>query len=202
MFRIAPLRHLLAQNAHLRADLARHAGKTACIVVLPFRVSFKIEADGQISDNASASPDATLTISPFLLPRLALKDPTARQAIGFAGDLPFATELGQVIASLEWDAEQDLSRVVGDVAAHRLAQTARDAVGDPGRLVRNLADSASEYWSEEARLLVRRPTAEQLFGGIESLRDDVARLEKRLEALESPEKTLEKNLDHADQHAG
>ena len=41
------------------------------------------------------------------------------------GDVQLAAELGWLAENLRWDFEEDLSRVLGDVPAHALADAAR-----------------------------------------------------------------------------
>ena len=43
------------------------------------------------------------------------------------GDAEFAQEVSFLARNLTWDVEEDLSRVVGDIAAHRIVQGARQA---------------------------------------------------------------------------
>ena len=45
-----------------------------------------------------------------------------RPAIHIAGDVEFAAEVNWLVDHLRWDAEEDLSRLVGDAPAHALAQ--------------------------------------------------------------------------------
>jgi ubiquinone biosynthesis protein UbiJ len=43
------------------------------------------------------------------------------------GDVQLAAELGWLAENLRWDFEEDLSRVVGDIPAHAMADAARQA---------------------------------------------------------------------------
>jgi ubiquinone biosynthesis protein UbiJ len=44
------------------------------------------------------------------------------------GDVQLAAEVNWLIDHVRWDAEEDLARLVGDAAAHTLAQAARKAM--------------------------------------------------------------------------
>jgi ubiquinone biosynthesis protein UbiJ len=44
------------------------------------------------------------------------------------GDVQLAAEINWLIDHVRWDAEEDLARLVGDAAAHTLAQAARKAL--------------------------------------------------------------------------
>jgi ubiquinone biosynthesis protein UbiJ len=85
---------------------------------------------------------------------------------------------------MDWDVEHDLSRLVGDLAAHRLAEISRRAVGDPRAMARSLAESAAEFLQEEAHLLAARPGVAWFNGEVDELRDALARLQKRVACLE------------------
>jgi len=49
-----------------------------------------------------------------------------------------------------------------------------------------LAESLAEYWTEEQPLLARPADVGSFCRNVDTLRDDVARLEKRIEQLSDP----------------
>ncbi|PHV12189.1 ubiquinone biosynthesis accessory factor UbiJ [Chitinimonas sp. BJB300] len=183
----AVLNHLLLQRADLREALAPYAGQSARLSVPPFRLDFTIGSDSLLHA-ATGEPAASILIPPWVLPRLALRDPAAERALQISGDIQMAGALGRVLQALDWDAEADLARLVGDIPAHRLAETARNVIGDPRAIALNLAETTVEYLQEEARLLVARPSVDQFVGQVDTLRDDMARLTKRLARLENGDK--------------
>ncbi|HEY9103854.1 ubiquinone biosynthesis accessory factor UbiJ [Chitinimonas sp.] len=180
MLRRAVINHLLAQRSDLRAELRRHAGRTAKLQLPPRSLQFSIGENGLLQPASSKVPDVTLHIPVALLPRLLLRDPTAERELQIDGDSQLAATLGRVLQALDWDVEADLARLLGDIPAHRLAGTARRWLGDPRQFLRNLAETATEYAQDEAHLLVARPSLNQFVNEVDRLRDDVARLEKRL----------------------
>lgn len=184
MLGLAVLNHLLRQRADLRQALAKHAGATIKLVVVPFSLSTTVTVDGQL-ESGDAPPAATLRIAPWLLPRLAIGDPTAEREISIDGDTELAAIFGRVLQALDWDAEADLAAVVGDTPAYRLSRAARDLVGDPRQIGRNLLETTREYLQEEVRLLATQPAVDQFLQAVDTLRDDVARLEKRLSQLDT-----------------
>jgi len=181
----AALNHLLAQRADRRAGLVRHAGRTARISVPPLRADFAIDAEGWLQP-AEGEPEATITVAPALLPRLLLDDPSARRDVRLEGDAVLAADLAHLLQQLDWDAEADLARVLGDIPAHRIVSDMRRLFGDPRTAARELAETAVEYLQEEAAVLARRPSLERFLADVDAMRDDLARLEKRLSLLESP----------------
>jgi len=91
--------------------------------------------------------------------------------------------LGFVIRNLRWDAEEDLSTIVGDIAAHRIVAGTREFAAWQQQAARNLAENLAEYFTEEQPLIARQADIELFSSDIDRLRDDLARLEKRLQHL-------------------
>jgi ubiquinone biosynthesis protein UbiJ len=105
------------------------------------------------------------------------------RAARIEGSAEFAEALGFVIRNLRWDAEEDLSRVVGDVAAHRLVKGSRELATRQQQAAQNFAANLAEYFTEEQPLIARQADIATFSADIDRLRDDVARLEKRLQRL-------------------
>jgi ubiquinone biosynthesis protein UbiJ len=180
----AALNHLLHAADWARARLAPFHGATIRVVVPPTSSTYTVADDGTLRADAEAEPAATITLSPAVAFRLlVLKDDTARAEIDVQGDAALAGALTRVLASLEWDAEEDLSRVVGDVAAHRIAGAARSLANWHRELAGNLSRAAGEYLTEE-RPVIASPSALRDFAAeVDALRDDTERLGKRIERL-------------------
>lgn len=183
-----PINHLLRANDWARERLLPHAGRVVQIDHPPFSTRLAVTADGCVAGAAAdAAPAVTLQVTPGLMLRLIARDATAWQDVRVEGDAAFAAAIHHVARNLHWDAEEDLSKVVGDIAAHRIAQTAR-TLGAWGRQsADNLARSFAEYWTEERPLIASRVEVEQFYRDVDALRDDVARLEKRVELRERGE---------------
>ena len=182
---VAPaLNHLLRRASWARERLSAHAGKTVCFDVPPLSVSLEILATGEV---AASSADATTTfrLTPALALRIAATGRDAWRDVETSGDLSLARDVLYVAENLRWDAEEDLSRVFGDILAHRIAGAGNAFL----RWQRTSADSllrqSAAYWTEERPLIASRPLLEQFARDIDMLRDDVARFEKRLDLLAS-----------------
>ena len=135
-----------------------------------------------------STPDVTIRLTPGIMLRLAARDASAWNDIAVEGDPQLAAALNHVARNLRWDVEEDLSRVVGDIAAHRMVESGRklDHWGRQG--ADNLARSFAEYWTEEQPLIASRLEVDAFNRDVDVLRDDVARLEKRLELRERANK--------------
>ena len=132
---------------------------------------------------ASAGPAATVRLGPGLMLRLAARDESAWREISITGDTDFASAIHHVVRNLRWDVEEDLSRVFGDIAAHRMAETGRAFQRWSGQAAENTARAFAEYWTEEQPLIAGARDLEEFGRAVDQLRDDTARLEKRIEQL-------------------
>ena len=88
-----------------------------------------------------------------------------------------------LVRHLRWEPEEDLSRLVGDIAAHRIVALARDFAAWQADAARRLAENLVEYAVAEKRVLVQRSELESLADAAARLRDAVERLEKRVERM-------------------
>lgn len=180
----AAINHLLGQAAWAREKLAPFAGHAALVKMPPFEAAFLIGADGCLS---APPPEAELEVSislPAATPVLALQGKDAvMRAARIEGSAEFAETLGFVIRNLRWDAEEDLSTIVGDIAAHRIVAGTREFAAWQQQAARNLAENLAEYFTEEQPLIARQADIADFSADIDRLRDDVARLEKRIDNL-------------------
>ena len=176
--------HVLRSAPVAMERLQRHAGRTAVFMLGPVTLGFTVQTTGQVSAALpGAARDLEVRISPFLLPRIAANEEAAFREIEMKGDMEFAQEVSYLAANVTWDFEEDLSRVVGDIAAHRIVSVARQ-VGRWGRdAPLRLAQGAAEYWTEESPVIATRVKVDSFVEGVAELRDAVERLAKRVEKL-------------------
>jgi ubiquinone biosynthesis protein UbiJ len=133
---------------------------------------------------ATAEPQAVVRTELATLFRLAvLRDESARRLIRIEGDAALAAAFVGVLSNLRWDVEEDLSRVVGDVAARRAVRTGAAFYQWQAQVISNLASSVAEYAIEEQPLLAGRDALRQFAADVDVLREDVDRLGKRIELL-------------------
>jgi ubiquinone biosynthesis accessory factor UbiJ len=178
--------HLLRARPLALERLRPHAGRTVAFRVGLLSFALTVQSTGEVAAAVPGAPrDLTVRLSPFLVPRLAAGEEAALREIEMQGDAELAQEVSFLARNLAWDYEEDLSKVLGDVAAHRIAGAAR-GVGRWSReaAVRS-AQGAAEYWTEESPLIASRVKVESFARGVSELRDAVDRLEKRLERLEA-----------------
>jgi ubiquinone biosynthesis protein UbiJ len=178
------LQHLIAQNDWAKDLLQPFAGKSIQINIAPITSSLIILENGSLAMAGETNiADATITIPPSLLLRLIAKDESAKQHIHIAGDTHLATELAKVFTHMRWDYEDDLSKLIGDVAALKVGQFGRKTLQSVKDTSINLAEMLSEYWQEELPLIAKKRHIDEFNSQVDILRADVERFEKRLNKL-------------------
>ena len=181
---VGAVNHVLRSAPLAMERLRPHAGRTVEFRVGPMTVALTIQTTGEVLGAVpGAARDLTVRISPFLLPRLAAGEEAAFRDLEMLGDMELAQEVSYLARNLTWDVEEDLSKVVGDIAAHRLVGAGR-AVSQWGReATLRAAQGAAEYWTEESPLIASRVKVEGFVREVGELRDALERLEKRVERL-------------------
>ena len=190
----AAVNHLLAQEPWAQRKLAKHAGKIAFIDGGALVLKWQVTADGMLqapeTDNASdPSPNVTIKMKLSDLPLMAQNPERAFSYVNIQGDADFASAISQVGLGLRWDAEQDLSTLVGDIAALRLVSAAKATFQSVQTTHKKLAENLAEYFLEEKPLLVRPHVVSDFTQNVTTLRDDLERLIKRIERMERIERT-------------
>ena len=99
------------------------------------------------------------------------------------GNARLAQEVMHLARHLRWDFEEDLSRLLGDAAAHTLAGALRDFAAWQADAARRMGAAFMEYALEEGRLLAPRAQCAAHAAEVARLRDALERLEQRIERL-------------------
>lgn len=180
----AAINHLLSREPWARERLMRHAGKTALFDAGVAAVRLKATADGMVQ-SATADEPANVTIRANLadLPMIAQNREHAFSYVQIEGDADFANTVSQLGESLRWEAEEDLAKWIGDIAARRVVGGVRALAEGARTTQRKLAENVAEYFLEENPLLVRPQAVNNFAADVVTLRDDVERLAKRIEKL-------------------
>lgn len=180
----ASINHLLKAAPWALQRLAPHAGKTIAVRFGLIPLRFTVDNGGELRSAASeAAPDVTIDIKPTLFMRALTDGRSAFNDADISGDTAFAQTLAFIAQNLRWDVEEDLSNVVGDVAAHRIGSAAR-RIGDWAKGSANsLMHMSKDFWTEERPTIAKREQVAEFVVAVDELRDAAARLEKRIELL-------------------
>ena len=176
--------HLLNAAEWARTSLAEHAGKIAILELFPARIALAVQADGTLQPaTADAVPALTIRLTHATALHILLEGEPAWRQANVDGDTAFASAIARVAANLRWDAEEDLSKIFGDIAAHRMAGAARTAKQWPQQAAASIAGNLAEFLTEEKHILVTPLRAADFLRDVDELRDSVERLDKRVERL-------------------
>ncbi len=182
---LAPFNHFLPSKSWAGKRLQPYVGKTVRLCISSFfNIVLTVQTSGELSAAmSSATVDTTITLTPGLLSRLLAHDEEAYRKISISGDSVFAEELLCISKNLHWDVEQDLSRIMGDILAHRVVRISKDLKQWHNKTIRNLSETLVEYWMEEQPLLAKSVRVHEFISEVGALKDDVEQLEKRVEKI-------------------
>lgn len=191
--RLAPLESILNRNIAASAAARRLCrqleGKVLTVQLsgVPMSLSFRSEGERMaLATQDPGTPSARLSGSPFAFLRLAGSKPESAVrsgAVHIEGDAEVAQTFSELLKHARPDFEEELSRVVGDVAAHQIGNVARAALAFGRRAADTFAQNVAEYLQEEGRDLPSRTEADEFVAGVDKLREDVDRLEAKISLL-------------------
>jgi ubiquinone biosynthesis protein UbiJ len=188
----AALNGYLGLDPVTRERLAALHGRTVGVEVLGLGLDlfFTPAENGEllVHGRHEGEPDCWLRGTPLDLLRASDEAQGADQLfsrrVRIEGDSGLAQRFGAILASIDVDWEEQLSRLVGDVAAHEAGSAARAGQAFVERTGRTAERNLTEYLQEEARLLPTRYEVKELLAAVDVLRDDVERLAARVDRLQ------------------
>lgn len=135
----------------------------------------------RISSFASGEADATISATPLGLAQLSFqKDASSAM---FAGDVRIRgdVELGQtfkdILGNIQVDWEEQLSHLLGDVAAHQIGRGLRGLFGWGSQSGDSLQENLAEFLQHELQVLPLREDIKHFLNDVDSLRADLERFE-------------------------
>lgn len=142
----------------------------------------------ELAAEFDGEPDVVISGSLLTLARMAgepgleaLRD----GSLELMGDAHTAERFQRLLALAKPDLEEELSGLVGDVAAHRVGEVVR-GIGKWGRDARStMGANIREYLQEESRDAPSRYETDRFADDVGTLRDDVDRLEARINRLQA-----------------
>jgi len=180
----AGLNHLLRNEAWARERLRPFSGAQILIVAGPFKLNLLIDEQGLLTKGAADQPvDVTLTLPADAPLRFLLDRNSLFSSVKLAGAADVAESLAFVFRNLRWDVEGDLAGVVGDIPARRISLLGARLAGELQDSARKLGVNVVEYATEDSALLAPGRDIDSLGRAVDTLRDDLARLEQRIKRL-------------------
>lgn len=182
---VAAINYLLKAEPWARERLAPFAGETIEVRSSPFpSLAFIVEKDGLLGSAATGGqPSLLVTLKPEAPAAYLRGEEHFLRAIEVSGNARLADEVMVLVRNLRWDFEEDLSRVTGDVVAHRIADAARGLAAWQADAAKRFAEAFADYVTEENKLVAQRRDMEALARDTARLRDSIERLEQRIRRL-------------------
>lgn len=183
------LSHLLVHQEPLRRKLATHAGAA---------VRFSVRMPGELQTHTDAwiddqgylqtrpvAGDSLRRAELIILPSASLPVDWlrhGRQALSshvqIEGDILVGGAVAEVLSQVKWDFEDDLSRVVGDAAAHRIGEGVRAVVAKGRRLGNSMLGVMGRRGSHENGPLASRAELDRHADELKSLATRIGMLER------------------------
>lgn len=181
------LNHLLNSATWARARLAPFSGKTARFDFPPVSLVFSVSPEGLFLpfpvDASTGQTDVSIRLPAHSLFAFPFDIDSIMSRVDVAGNAEFATALSFVLRGLRWDAEEDLSRLVGDIAARRLIDFSTSFVVFQREFSARASRNIAEYLSSEASLVARRGELDTFADAVTRLNGDISALELRFSRL-------------------
>ena len=187
---LAALNHLLREQRWARERLAEHAGRSVNVLLPhdtapPWRFCFSIDETGLLALAETERADVELELPADLPLRVLLGREGLLGAVQLRGAADLAEALNFVMPRLRWDIEEDLSKLVGDIAAHRLVQGAQGIAAWQRQASERLGQNLADYLSEEQPLLVKKGELANFSAEVAALRKSLESLQERCQRLAS-----------------
>lgn len=137
----------------------------------------------QLAMSSEQEPDVIITGSIVTLALMAGQSGEAairKGSLSLSGDAETAQQFQQLLKYARPDVEEELSGLVGDVAAHKIGNIARGLRHWGREASATMGANIREYLQEESRDTPSRYEVERFSSSVSALRDDVDRLDARL----------------------
>lgn len=184
------INNYLALDPEAPEKLVAFDGKLICIDIRGPDKKIYLSISGNkitLVNACDAEPDATICGSPAALFKLGVHRDAAplffSGEVEIRGDTRLGRQFKSLLAEMEIDWEEHLSRLVGDIAAHRIAGLFDELRKWSKTAANNFADDMGEYLQEESRDVVSKAEMEMFYQQVDRLRDDTERLKARIDRL-------------------
>lgn len=178
------LNHLIEGESWAQTRLAPHAGAQVHIETGVFVIRLGIAGSGYfVTGDRSLQPDVTIALPSDFPVRLLFDSDAVFSSVKLGGSADIAESFAFVLRNLRWDFEHDLAQFVGDIPARRIARLAYAMAGAIQDTISRVAANFSDYATEDSGVLVTKQCVDGFDHAVIALRDDMARLEKRISRL-------------------
>jgi ubiquinone biosynthesis protein UbiJ len=181
--------HVLKAEPWAMGELARHAGKVILLKLPIGKFYFELTPAGSlVSSTDDEPPSLELDVSAEAMSALAgssggLRE-QAMKSVKITGDADLAQLLGRLAGQIRWEYEEDLARIIGDAPANFAVRQGKKWVSAGKNAATDFVENVVEYVSEERKVFVHKRDFLIRKNELNTLRDAVDRIEKRIQILE------------------
>ena len=186
------LNHHISESTAARDQLLGLAGRSLAVHIVGTGLILRLDAGeqqlriGVMGEDVGETVTASISATPLTLLQL-LRSSTVTNFRASGAELAGDSETAEVFAELlrlaRPELEEELSHLIGDVAAHRISQSAQRLIGWGERSVDALSMNTSEFLQEEIRQLPPRLEVERFNREVDRLREDADRAVQRVDRL-------------------
>lgn len=137
----------------------------------------------RVLDQYAGAPTVRIRGAPLALARQWRGGGTTGGDVTIEGDAAVGREFQTALAHLDIDWEEQLSRLLGDAAAHQVGRFWRKFQSWGRQTSDLLGRNTGEYLQRELQVLPPRLAVEQFLSAVDTLREDTDRLAARIERL-------------------
>lgn len=178
------LNHLVQNESWARERLRQFSGSQLLIAAGRIQLNLRINEQGLFALADISQPADVLLTLPADAPLKFLFDRNALfSTIKLSGSADLAECLAFVFRNLHWDIESDLASILGDIPARRLAQMGSQLGNQMQDSAKRISQNFVEFSTEDSQLLTATRDIHEFCQAVDNLRDDTARLEKRIKQL-------------------
>jgi ubiquinone biosynthesis protein UbiJ len=182
----------LAESPRATALIAALRGRRLAIEVSGTPLRTVIESTGRTlkvfaTGDADGQADARIVGAPLSLLALTGADAQAliqRGDVRIEGDAEIAQQFRELGLLLRPDLEAGMARVIGRTGAHIAMRGMRAAADWTRSAAWTSLRNVAEYLAHESRDLVSRPESEHYLRGVDQLREQLDRIDARLQLME------------------
>ncbi len=194
------LNRYLALDEQTFSALADLQGRIIEIHLQGLNTSLYLFPDGDgimVLGDFDGEADTRLIGTPIALAKLGLArnpaDVLFSGEVSIEGDTRLGQQFKKILARMDIDWEEQLSRYSGDILAHQIGNGVRALSGWLQRNQQSAALDTGEYLQEEIRLLPSAAEMNYFIRQVDALRDDTERLQARLQRLQAKQKEEKSN---------
>src|SRR3990167_799932 len=187
-----------ALNTYLQTDprsskrLAKLAGRSVGIELMPFRLSFICSfhpGNVSVKLDEGEQPCARIKGTPLQLCCMLLYKERRQQFftddVSMEGDAEVTELVLHLFEHVHIDWEEHASQLIGDVPAHQLGKFVKSVRGWLENSTSSFSQDMNDYLHEEKAWFPQREELHEFFSSVDTIRMDIDRLEARLTHLQS-----------------